>query len=179
MEEKKKSESMLYTWHKIPGFFGYEFCNETLMVKSVERKVRHWRGGLKIIREKILKLNQNNQGYYQYCLTGDNGRKVLMRSQICWVANGNTLPHKGIDIDHKNNDKTDDRFCNLQILTHRANTSKRSLSNGKTLPTGVTWDKKLNKYKSSIYINKQRKHLGYYNSISGASTAYQTMLVNI
>lgn len=60
---------------------------------------------------------------YLYTRVFDNHREYkYMIHEIIAVAGG--LNPMGLTIDHINSDKTDNRLCNLQILSREANTSK-------------------------------------------------------
>jgi hypothetical protein len=81
-------------------------------------------------------------------------------------------------VDHIDNNKLNNNLDNLQIITHRENTSKdRYLKSG--LPVGVCFDKSRNKYISGIRINGIRKFLGRFNTIKEASDAYQIKLKSL
>ena len=82
-------------------------------------------------------------------------------------------------IDHINGIRTDNRLPNLQIVTHRENTSTCFRKNRKTFTSnyvGVHWNPKLNKWVSQIMVNGERKHLGVFISEIEASDAYQKVL---
>lgn len=60
---------------------------------------------------------------YLYTRVFDNHKEYrYMIHEIIAVAGG--LNPTGATVDHINNDKTDNRLCNLQILSREANTSK-------------------------------------------------------
>lgn len=161
----------------IPDYPNYEFCNRTLEVRSLKRRMKSGSGNYKrieIILKPIL-----HQGYYQFGLYNKNGHKVFKRSQICWMANTGSLPPVGIEIDHKDNIKTNDYFSNLQPLTCRQNTVKAIYYNGKKLPIGVYLYKLSGKYRSAITINGKVKYLGSFDTVDKASAAYQKELLGI
>jgi len=59
-------------------------------------------------------------------------------------------------------------FVSLQL-----NSLLNIYSNGRgLLPLGVCWDKRDKKYVAQIRINNKRKHLGYFDSVSEASSVY-------
>lgn len=77
------------------------------------------------------------------------------------------------EIDHINGDPLDNRLANLRLATRSQN-----LANTKLLPSntsgfkGVSFSKKLHRWRASICINQQRKHLGFFNSPEAAHAAY-------
>ena len=68
---------------------------------------------------------------------------------------------KGMDIDHDDHDGLDNRKHNLIVCTHRQNASNRR-EPGSSQYTGVSWDKQRGKWKSQIWINDKKKHLGLF-----------------
>ena len=89
------------------------------------------------------------------------------------TPNGNKLV-----VDHINDDKTDNRLDNLQVVTQRINTCKtqdRYTSNYK----GVSLYKRTNKWISKININGKLIHLGYFNCELSAALAYQNKIKEI
>lgn len=76
---------------------------------------------------------------------------------------------KGVVIDHINRNKLDNRKCNLRICTQQQNSMNRGLqSNNTSGITGITWSKVANKWQARIKINKQLKHLGYFDDLEKA-----------
>lgn len=73
-------------------------------------------------RQEIRGVN-NTDGYKAVTLrNADTGEKVrVLRSNLVYIAFHRTAPAKGYDIDHINSDRTDDRLCNLRVITHADN----------------------------------------------------------
>lgn len=85
--------------------------------------------------------------------------------------NNNVTDH--IDRNPKNNLPE-----NLRIVPKPINYQNRSLNN-KSGFLGVTWDKKNNKWKASIIVNKVKHIIGYYDDIIDAARAYDKFKINI
>jgi hypothetical protein len=92
-----------------------------------------------------------------------------------------------LEIDHINNNKSDNRIENLQLLTHKQNVNKiiRSASiqvlngykkgkmkNNTSGYPGVSWDKKSKKFKAYIYYNLKYIHLGLFDNPEEAFICY-------
>lgn len=76
------------------------------------------------------------------------------------------------DIDHINNNKSDNRKCNLRIVTRSQNfMNKKKQKNNTSGVTGVYWDKSRNKWLSSIQLNGVQKHLGRFDDKDDAIVA--------
>ena len=116
---------------------------------------------LKNGKDKVLKLVLKNSGYYQVSIC--TNKKVLSKRVHQLVALSFLKYNIDSDlvIDHINNIKTDNRLENLQVITHRENTSK-DRKNKTSKYTGVCWDKKIKKWHSTISNNNKRIHLGFF-----------------
>jgi hypothetical protein len=70
------------------------------------------------------------------------------------------------EIDHIDNDKTNNKIENLRSVTHTQNMWNRS-------DEGIHFNKTNNKFRALISLNKNRKHLGYFDTEFEAREAYQ------
>lgn len=133
---------------------------------------------LKLNGEKILKPVIGRNGYLQVKLCNKEKQKNVKIHQLAAMAFLNHTPcgHK-IVVDHKNNDKQDNRLSNLQLISQRENASKDKKGSSKF--TGVYWKKEDNKWSSQIIINGKKKYLGLFNSEVEASEYYQAALKSI
>lgn len=69
------------------------------------------------------------------------------------------------EIDHINHNRSDNRFENLQDVTHTENMKNRKLDiRNKSGVCGVFWNKRLSKWEARIVVNKKKKHLGVYKN---------------
>ena len=96
---------------------GYEYMVSNLgRVKSLERIDCHNQHR----KEKILKPYKNTNGYLQVCLCKDGKRKKYLVHMLvvnAFLPNINNLE----DINHKDENKTNNRLSNLEWMTHRDN----------------------------------------------------------
>ena len=163
-------------WKDIPGYNGYYKVSDLGRVKSIEREITYVVNGdkrRKTIKERILKQLPNGEGYlrvrlYQNGTSSEKSVSVLVAKVF---LSHEPDRYKKV-VDHINNDRTDNRLSNLQIISHRENCSKDK-KNGTSKYTGVTWNKHYQKWMSSIYINGKSKTLGYFESEEQASIEYQ------
>lgn len=82
---------------------------------------------------------------------------------------------KGMETDHINQDKLDNRRANLRVVTSAQN----KWNVGKQAPNtsgykGVTWNYMHKKWYVRIRVDGQRVSLGYYISLQEAAKAYRT-----
>lgn len=131
---------------------------------------------LKCGKERILKQVIDSSGYYQVNFYKDKKRKNFTVHKLVAMTFLNHIPNgHEIIIDHKNENKLDNRLENLQLISHRKNISKSFLINDKLSSsfTGVSWFKRDRKWKVHIQINKKIIHLGYFEDEIEASKIYQ------
>jgi hypothetical protein len=163
-------------WKDIPNYEGYYQASNMGRIKSIERDILN-RGKFPFkSKEKILKPQNDTHGYYYLNLFKNGKRKNIKVHKLIAMTFLNHIPNGKYDIvvDHINNNPSDNRVENLQLITNRENTTK--IARGKSKYIGVCWDKKNNKWKAAIKINGFCKNLGLFNIEIEASEAYQNAL---
>ena len=90
--------------------------------------------------------------------------------RLAWSLHYQEMPSQ--DIDHINGIKTDNRICNLRLVTVRQNqyNQRKPRIDNKSGYLGVTVYK--DKWMASIKINSKTKHLGYFSTPQEANEAY-------
>lgn len=118
------------------------------------------RQGSKHTNWHLRALNTKNQGGY-YRVTINNRLHTWHRAVYCFFMK------KGIpnnyEIDHINNDSSDNRISNLQCVPMIQNQNKRLVSkiNTSYLPW-VSWHKLTEKWMGGIQINRKKYHMGLF-----------------
>ena len=113
----------------------------------------------------------DSKGYNCFTLWNNNIQKVYRTHRIIYKLNNpdwdmTYTRYNQNEIDHIDNDRTNNNIENLRILN-------RSENNQNKLSTkGYTWCKRLNKYKAQIKINKKNHHIGLYDTPEEAREAY-------
>lgn len=80
-------------------------------------------------------------------------------------------PPEDMEVDHKNRVKTDNRRCNLRVVTTAENLQNKSVyKNSKSGVTGVR-QKPNGRWQAYKYLNGKQMHLGYYDTKEEASQA--------
>ncbi len=81
---------------------------------------------------------------------------------------------KGMDTDHINEDKLDNRRANLRICTHAENVRNQGkLSTNKTGYKGTYWDSQTRKFVARIRSNNKLYRLGSFDNAKDAGMAYK------
>lgn len=73
-------------------------------------------------KKRFLKPQTNKNGYQQVMLSDNEGKiKLYYLHRVVYESvSGEPIP-EGYEINHRSEDKTDNRFCNLNLLTHKDN----------------------------------------------------------
>lgn len=158
-------------WKDVAGFYGLYQVSNFGNVKSLKREINRGNNILPV-KEKLLKSCTNVHGYYMVNLCKNGIQKTSKIHQLVAVAFLNHDPNgmKSV-INHKDFDKSNNHVSNLEIVTQRQNTNQKHLKSSSQY-TGVSWDKRANKWLSSIKINGKSKHLGLFTCEVEASKAY-------
>lgn len=115
-------------WKDIPGYEGYYQVSDLGRVKRLER-ITNWRFGKKqLIQQKILTSRKQNSGYYCVNLTDrfKKNKNVLTHRLVMLAFVGQS----SLTVNHKNEDKFDNRLINLEYMSHKDNVT---YSRGKKL----------------------------------------------
>lgn len=99
-------------------------------------------------------------------------RKLYLAHRLAWWFVYGKMPDHNID--HINGVRDDNRICNLRLDTDKQNQQNiTTLSkNNKSGFAGVSWSKRMNKWRADIYIEGKSIYLGNYDTPEEASAAY-------
>ncbi|ATW61825.1 HNH endonuclease [Escherichia phage DTL] len=105
-----------------------------------------------------------------YIMVGLN-RKLILAHRIVWEMLKGPIP-EGMEIDHINHCRSDNRIENLRMVSKPINQRNRSRSkNNTSVFTGVCWSKSASKLVSSMKVNGKKIHLGSFDEIQDAIAA--------
>lgn len=98
-----------------------------------------------------------------------NGKTKRLHIIAVEYATGRKIP-KGMYVDHINEDKMDNRLCNLRIVSPQESSRNMPIkSNNTTGVTGVSKGKKGIGYRAYINVDKKRIELGTYSTLEEAA----------
>ena len=104
-------KSVLEKWKAVPGYEGYEVSDQG----NVRALNYHREGKVKILRNM-----KQQTGYERVCLFRNNTRNYLYIHRLVWETFNGKIPD-GLQIDHINTVRDDNRLVNLRVVTHKEN----------------------------------------------------------
>ena len=76
---------------------------------------------------------------------------------------------EGMEVDHINRNRLDNRKSNLRVVTHQQNNMNKGVTKSNTSGyPGVYWYKNRNKWQVGIKVNYKQIFLGYFNDLEEA-----------
>lgn len=143
---------MKETFKAVPGYEGLYEVSDLGKVKSLKTG-------------KILKLGKYHSGYLCVTLCKDGKHKKFLVHRLVYAAFNGEIP-PGLEVNHINDkDKTDNRLCNLNLMTHQENTEY-----SQAVPI-IAFDKAGNFIKEFKSLHEAAEWLGK----SGASNICSTL----
>ena len=101
-------------WKSVPGYEGLYEASNLGRVKSLGN------GASGNSKERILKPGVMERGYYQVALSKNGKRKNYRVNRLIWFVFKGEIP-ECMEINHINEDKTDNRLENLCLMDHKSN----------------------------------------------------------
>ena len=130
---------------------------------NLERIDRRYLSG----KWKPVKLRANSLGY---CQVKFNGRMVYYHTIVWCLSTGKDIP-QGLEIDHINGNKIDNRIENLRLVTSRGNNQNREKHRDGEL-VGCYYHKRDKKFIANIRISGKKIHIGLFETEKEAHKAY-------
>lgn len=108
------------------------------------------------------------RGYARRTVTGPQGRQVFLHRELL----GLPRVYDGIQGDHRNRDRLDNRRCNLRAVTPEINGHNRSARRGSSSRyRGVTWNRRLQRWCAMAGVTGSARYLGSYATELDAARA--------
>lgn len=121
----------------------------------------------------------NRNGYPSVTLFNDGIRKHrTIHSLVAESFIDKDYKLKGLVVNHKNFKRYYNVLSNLELITPRDNTNLKHKKHSSKY-TGVSWNKRENKWESWIVVNGLQKYLGKFKEEEEASKYYEDALICI
>lgn len=116
------------------------------------------------VKEGSLAGSVDVKGYLRVRVNG----KWLMQHRVIWMMHHGSIPD-GMQIDHINHNRKDNRLDNLRIVDGLGNGKNRTQhKNNSSGATGVYFKPSHKKWGAQIRVNGKNRHLGYFVKIEDA-----------
>lgn len=96
----------------------------------------------------------------------------LAAHRVAWALHTGYWPPDGMQIDHINGIKTDNRPVNLRLANNSENQCSAKSRPGRSGLRGVDWSIKMGRWRAKIMKGKRTIHLGYFHDKNEAHAAY-------
>lgn len=153
-------------WKDVVGRSGYQVSNLG--------NVRSFKNG----EYRLLKGSITWRGYKIVFFWVDGKSTNNKVHRLVYEAHIGKIP-QGLQVDHINHIRTDNRLENLRVVTSRVNNQNRDKSKTSSRYSGVSWHKGKKVWQSQINIGGKIKHLGSYKLEEDAAMAYQNALSHL
>lgn len=155
-------------WKDVVGYEGCYQVSNLGNVKSLKRIVK-FGNSVRVIPEKILKQLKNKRGYLEVKLSIKSKTSTKPVHKLIGLA---FIPHeKGMCVNHIDQDKTNNKLINLEIVNHIENDCY-SIDKSKTTSKYIGVRFKNNGWETQIRFQKKRYYLGRYKTEDEARKAY-------
>lgn len=168
-------------WKDVVGYEGiYQVSDLGRAKRLLHERFIPINNSFSVYKEKVLKQAVISSKYLAISLCKNNIKETKSIHQLVGKSflNHNPIDPRAFVIDHINNKQLDNMLKNLQIISHRENSSKDRKGTSKY--TGVFYRKDSNKWCSNIGINGLGQiKLGSFINEDDAGTIYKIALRNI
>lgn len=140
--------------------------------KGVDRIITRKNGRKYPVTGKLRKATKDSHGYYQLCLK--KTKTLPLHCAVFFSFNRDIDKKSGFEVDHKDQNKENNRLVNLQYIPCRYNVVKKSINSNRRISSliGANFHKRTQTWYSRIYENGKYRYLGTFASEIEAHQAY-------
>lgn len=163
-------------WKDVIDYEGLYQVSNLGRIKSLYKVSIEASGGERHLPEKILKPSikkDPKNSYASIILTKNSIRKNKMIHRL--IAESFLGVHKGLVVDHKDNNKINNKLSNLQWISQRENVTKDQKMTSKY--NGVSFHKEAKKWESYLWIKGRKQRFGFFLTQEEASERYKKALI--
>lgn len=146
-------------------------------MKKLQLHGKYGEGNFALIDDDIFEIVNEykwslRKGYVVSTMSHHKDRKIGIRHKVINLHHIVLPFNEGMDIDHKNRNRLDNRRSNLRHIKRSVNSLNGKLRKQNTSGhRGVGWDKAAHKWKASIKLNYKQITIGRYKTFEEAVRA--------
>ena len=116
----------------------------------------------------------SGDGYLQVGLTYQGDKQIIATAhRVAWLLYRGETPEDGLQFDHINGDKQDNRIENLRLVSNAENNRAfKRPQGGSSQYRGVAWYKRTDRWQANIRHKGIQRHLGCFDSEHAAALAF-------
>jgi hypothetical protein len=166
-------------WKDIPNYENYYQASNFGKIRSKDRIIASSYGSTQYRNGRILKCKPSSDGYVRVVLSVEGVHSYYTVHKLIAVTFlSMDYNQNGMDVDHVNGNKSDNRVSNLEVVTRRENTSRGFKRKGtKSGETGV-WAAR-GKWSANIRRNGERINIGVFDSKEEAIKYYNMAVSSV
>lgn len=172
-------ENQKEIWKDIPGYEGHHQASSHGRIRSLDRDIVMKSGATRFKKGRILSQYFEGNRYRSNLCVDGKCTTYLTHQLIAMAFLGHTPNGQKLVVDHIDNDSSNNRLSNLQLISQRENATKDK-NNGTSIHPGV-FKRKGNKNWSASIRNEdgEQVYLGSFTNELDASKEYQKALSSI
>lgn len=167
-------------WKDITGFEGMYQVSDLGGVKTLGRTYLHQGIRQGWWKEGLLTGKSNGKGYMHVVLRRE-GRSYRFAVHRLVMAAFVGAPCQGVEVDHTNGIKEDNRLCNLRYCTRIDNmrAGNHIRKNKSSRYVGVRWHKASGRWQSSVTDRGRQFYIGLFSTEDEAHQAYTKKVASL
>ncbi len=142
-----------------------ELLFSLFLYDPVTGRLRHKANRRRVKAGSCADSTRRADGYRQVALRLDGKQYQLKAHRVAWILEHGAIPD-GLQVDHINGIRDDNRLCNLRLVTQRENDQNRRKARG------YSWNKGCSKWEAYIRVAGVLRHLGLFTTEAAARAAY-------
>jgi len=166
-------------------YFDYDKKRGELVWKDRPREHFSTERGWKVFRTRFLgkaASTEHSRGYRQVIISSPDGlsRNLFLAHRIIWEMHNGPIP-SGLDIDHIDRDRANNKIENLRLATRSQNLQNSDYHRGYNGLAGVSFDKRRKKkpYYSRVRVGEKVIQLGRFKTAEEAHAAWNKAVADI
>jgi HNH endonuclease/NUMOD4 motif len=160
------------SWKEIPNTNGRYLANSKGQIKSCGGLVKHSKGGLQILKPRILKQTICKSGYSTVAISLNGIVKTRFVHRLIMSA---FCGEKNMVVDHIDKNKSNNNLINLRYCTQRENTQFHKINPGISF-NPINYKKR---FRVRTRIKGKQVEIGNFLNLEDATIAYSSFQKNI